>query len=127
MKRRNFLRGLLGTGAVVVSAPVIAKVMPVEDGIDRIHRLGDELDDLNAKPNMMKVSGDPLSTGGVFSENLGIAGEDLYAGDFICRDGSLKLYRDKGDYRRVTGICLKSCKSGDIVSYSLVEEDKSKK
>ena len=25
MKRRNFLKGLLGTGAVVVSAPVIAK------------------------------------------------------------------------------------------------------
>ncbi len=71
MKRRNFLRGILGAGAVVVAAPVIAKVMPVEDWIDRIHRLGGELDDLNAKPNMMKVSGAPLSTGNFAKEISG--------------------------------------------------------
>ncbi len=60
MKRRNFLRGILGTGAAVVAAPVIAKVESKAITTDSYHLSHESVAHLESE---MKVSGDPLSTG----------------------------------------------------------------
>ncbi len=78
MKRRNFLRGLLGTGAVVVAAPVIAKVVPdflSQDSMDKLYAdMGEPVignDAIRKLGTPMKVSGDPLSTGSFAKEISG--------------------------------------------------------
>jgi len=87
MKRRKFLRGLLGTGAAVVAAPVIAKVGVKKDWpwpnveseskaitTDSYHLTDDA-------ENQMKVSGNPLSTGSIAKAFIPVV-ENFYGKEY---------------------------------------------